>query len=228
MSRVAAFFDLDGTLTTGHPYSTITRQRMRNPVGAVRAIMYLITHFAMVIPYKLGFLDRMKFFTSWGIDLSGLFKGARPSEVKAEFQASADDLLAEGRDDVLELLQKHQSQGHLIVLISGALLPLVQAVARRLGIDHVVATPLEERDGRYTGRMSGPMCFADEKGRQLTAYLESNGLDVDMRASYAYADRHYDASLLEMVGHPVAVYPDEGLLAHARERGWEIIGDTGA
>jgi phosphoserine phosphatase len=43
-------------------------------------------------------------------------------------------------------------------------------------------------------------------------------------ASYAYADRHTDLPLMGLVGHPVAVYPDEALLAHARQRGWPVIG----
>nr|NIU61734.1 HAD-IB family hydrolase [Stutzerimonas stutzeri] len=33
-----------------------------------------------------------------------------------------------------------------------------------------------------------------------------------------------DIPLLERVGHPVAVYPDDGLAAHARSQGWEIVG----
>jgi phosphoserine phosphatase len=31
--------------------------------------------------------------------------------------------------------------------------------------------------------------------------------------------------MLGLVGHPVAVYPDEALLAHAQERDWPVIGD---
>jgi phosphoserine phosphatase len=43
-------------------------------------------------------------------------------------------------------------------------------------------------------------------------------------ASYAYADSLTDVPVLELVGHPVAVYPDEGLAALAWQKGWPILG----
>lgn len=228
MSAVAAFFDLDGTLTSGHLYSSIVRQRMRHPLGAIRAAGYLVSHFAMVLPYRLGMLDRVRFFMSWGEDLAGLYKDVRLPDAEPEFQAVADELLVAGRGDALKMLRWHQSEGHVVVMVSGMLLPVLGAVARALDVAHVVGTSLDTRDGCYTGRLQGPMCFGEEKARQLQAFLKGSDLDVDLSASYAYADRHHDVPLLEMVGHPVATYPDKLLLAHAREKGWPILGDANA
>ncbi len=228
MSTVAAFFDLDGTLTTGHLYSNVVRERMRHPVGAVRGLAYLLSHFAMVIPYRLGLLDPARFFTSWMVDLAPLFKGMRPLQAEPEFRAVARSLVDDVREDVLELLRKHRSEGHLLVLVSGTFSPILEEVARLLDVEHVVGTSLEERDGHYTGRLAEPMCFADEKARRVRSFVEGSAPDIDMRASYAYSDRHNDLPFLELVGHPVATYPDEGLLAHARARGWRIVGGTGA
>lgn len=228
MSAVAAFFDLDGTLTSGHLYTGIIRQRMRRPLGAIRAIGYLMSHFAMVVPYRLGMLDKLRFFASWGEDLAGLYKGVRIPDAEPEFLSVANELLAAGREDAMKMLRWHQSEGHVVVLVSGTLLPVLEAVARALDVPHVVGTSLDIRDGRYTGHLQGPLCFGKEKARQLRSFLQDAGLDVDLSASYAYADRHHDLALLEMVGHPVAMYPDEMLLAHAREKGWPILGVTNA
>ena len=41
--------------------------------------------------------------------------------------------------------------------------------------------------------------------------------------SYVYADTYTDLPLLEQVGYPVAVYPDDELVVHAQDRGWKII-----
>jgi phosphoserine phosphatase len=49
---------------------------------------------------------------------------------------------------------------------------------------------------------------------------------VDWNGSYAYADSQLDLALLRQVGHPVAVYPDEVLLAEARVQGWPLIRDA--
>jgi putative phosphoserine phosphatase/1-acylglycerol-3-phosphate O-acyltransferase len=182
----------------------------------------------MVVPYRLGMLDKLRFFMSWGEDLAGLYKGVRLPDAEPEFQAVADELLAAGREDAMKMLHWHQSEGHVVVMVSGTLLPVLDAVSRALDVPHVVGTPLDVRDGRYTGRLQGPMCFGDEKARQLRTFLKDGDMDVDLSASYAYADRHHDVALLEMVGHPMATYPDDLLLAYAREKGWPILGDTNA
>ncbi len=39
----------------------------------------------------------------------------------------------------------------------------------------------------------------------------------------AYADSSLDAPVLEMVGNPVATYPDQELLTLAQRRGWQIL-----
>lgn len=49
---------------------------------------------------------------------------------------------------------------------------------------------------------------------------------IDLAASYVYADSIYDLPLLEAVGHPVAVCPEERLASIARQRGWPILGQV--
>jgi len=46
------------------------------------------------------------------------------------------------------------------------------------------------------------------------------------RVDYAYGDTLMDVPLLEHADNPVAVYPDAQLRVLARERSWEIIGET--
>ena len=50
-------------------------------------------------------------------------------------------------------------------------------------------------------------------------------LEVDLAGSFAYADSISDLPLLELVGHPTAVYADEQLAALAQERGWPALND---
>jgi len=45
------------------------------------------------------------------------------------------------------------------------------------------------------------------------------GLNVNLSSSYTYGDRVQDIPMLEMVGYPVAVYPDKELLTYASEMG---------
>jgi len=63
-------------------------------------------------------------------------------------------------------------------------------------------------------------------GVDTWAVLWFNIRIIDLAASYAYADSIYDLPLLEAVGHPVAVSPEERLASIARQRGWPILGQV--
>jgi putative phosphoserine phosphatase/1-acylglycerol-3-phosphate O-acyltransferase len=51
-------------------------------------------------------------------------------------------------------------------------------------------------------------------------------LEVDLAGSFAYADSISDLPLLELVGHPTAVYPDEQLAVEALERHWSVLNEA--
>jgi HAD superfamily hydrolase (TIGR01490 family) len=127
------------------------------------------------------------------------------------------------REDVLQRLREHQTQGHRVIIVSGTLSPLLAAVGQVLGVEETVGTEPVLRDGRYSGATQMPACQGPGKVTRLAQHL-GDATDIEWQQSYAYADSLTDLPLLERVGHPVAVYPDAELTALARSRGWEIIG----
>ena len=60
-----------------------------------------------------------------------------------------------------------------------------------------------------------------EKRRSILQALE--GQQIDWENSYAYGDSFSDLPVLELVGNPVAVNPEEKLRSVAKARNWEII-----
>ncbi len=220
---IAAFFDVDGTLITGHMYSEIVKLRLRS-AGWWRAAWYLSSHLALVPFQKAGLIQRRRFFMSWTIDLAGVLGGMSIESGDALFAGVAERLLATARADTLALLKEHQKNGDMLILVSGVFQPLLDKLAAGVGVSHAVGTPLEVKGGKYTGRLAGPMTFGEEKATRSLAYIRARGLEIVLGRSYAYADRIYDVPFLQMVGHPCVVYPDSELLAQARERGWRVIG----
>jgi len=222
---IAALFDLDGTLYTGHIWQDLARhhwtaRRHRRWVAA-----YLAWNMAPFPLYKLGLLNEMTYFQIWGETMGWLLRGWPLAEAQALFDRLASEQVAPNvRPEVLERLVWHREEGHFVALVSGTFAPLLEVIARRLGVEHAIGTPLEAKDGHYTGRILKPLCQGEGKPERVQAYLAAQDLEVDWSASYAYADRDTDISMLSMVGQPVAVYPDEVLLARAHAEGWLVIG----
>jgi len=225
MGATAAFFDLDGTLCTEHAWKALVRyHRARRQKRAI-IFAYLAGHMALWPLHRMGALSKERFYRAWARDLAWLVAGLTAQEAQELFRWVVDEQIAPSfRPDVLEILRHHQSQGHLVVLVSGAFQDLLAIVGERLGVNHIVGTELEVARGRYTGRIVEPLCFGRDKARLLRSFLSDNHFQVDLEASFAYADSIFDVPVLELVGHPVAVYPDEELEAHALQRGWRIVG----
>ena len=124
----------------------------------------------------------------------------------------------------------HARQKHEIVLLSGTLEALAQHVAtalerevetRGIAIEaRVCATKLAEAGGLWTGYVVGEPVFGTAKVRALRALGREAALDL--RQSHAYGNCWHDRHVLDAVGHAHAVNPGKALAALANERDWPI------
>ena len=120
----------------------------------------------------------------------------------------------------VELVRQHREQGHLVAIVSGATKFVVQPLAERLGIDHILYTRLEVEGGAFTGRLVEPICFEEGKIYWLQQLVEDE--NIDLAKSYFYSDSITDLPLLELVGHPVVTNPDPRLYRIAARRHWPV------
>ncbi len=220
----AAFFDFDGTLYTGHIWQDLVQHHLKAKTNRRWVVAYVVRNMAPIPLFRMGWLNQEAYFRKWGETMAWLIRGWNVEEGQALFERLTDErIMPNLRADVLHRLREHQAQGHLVALVSGTFAPWLEAVARRLGVSHVIGTPLQVRNGRYTGRIVQPLCQGEGKSSRVRDYVAEQELEVDWDASFAYADRIADVPLLSQVGRPVAVYPDEDLRAQARLRGWPIM-----
>ena len=119
------------------------------------------------------------------------------------------------------IVRAHRDAGHTLVLASAATRFQAEPVARDLGIDHLLTTAIEVRDGKATGKVRGTPRWGKEKARAVIDFSEAQG--IDRGVSFAYGNGVEDRSFLEAVGRPVAVRPDAGLSAFARAVGIPIL-----
>ena len=222
---IAAIFDLDGTLYTGHIAQGIIRHHRTHRVNRLPLYFYMATHIALWPLWRLGLVSETTARELWARHLGWTIRGWTYQEASAAFAWIAKQYVQPlVRPDIMERVRDHQEANHRVILVSGTPTPLLAEIGRRLGIEERVGTPLVLQAGRYTGACELPVCQGPGKVSRLEAHLGSGS--IAWSESYAYADSHTDLPLLERVGHAVAVYPDDELVAHAQRRGWKIISGT--
>jgi len=143
----------------------------------------------------------------------------------AEFQRLAPQVLASVLPrmypQMLRIAWEHQDAGRRVYIATAASQDTADVIAHVLSFDGAIGTPIEQVDGLYTGKLSGPMTYREGKATALRELAASQ--DIDLAASYGYSDSESDLPMLRAVGHPVAVNPDAELARIAGAEGWEIL-----
>ena len=231
-SRIAAFFDLDGTLLAG---PSLERQffAMLRSRGAVSASGYLawLVRAVKLAPEGIHAIAHANKRYLRGVDAPGLV-GAKRLAPQCDIAIARGDRTPVLRfhAQALDRVAWHAKQDHRIFLVSGTLAPLAQvagiALLLRLAAQNVTAsigvcgTQLEEVDGQWTGRIVGEAVFGPAKRRLVEQLAEEQGFDL--AKSYAYGDTMNDRWLLAAVGRPAVVNPSKKLRRLAALYDWPV------
>lgn len=124
----------------------------------------------------------------------------------------------------LDLIERHRQQGCRLVLVTASNEFVTAPIAKRLGMDHLIAVQLErDAQGQLTGRIEGVPSFREGKVERVAQWLQTQGMSLESVEAYFYTDSMNDLPLLERVQYPVVTNPDARLRALAAERGWPIL-----
>jgi HAD superfamily hydrolase (TIGR01490 family) len=221
--QIAAFFDIDGTLTKERTWKGFIDYFRQHRLRRGTHLVFLAVHYPLYYFRRLGLISESRFRRPWAAHLAWYVRGMTISEAAAVWEYTVHSLEGSWQNDTREVLDKHLTAGDLVMLVSSGPLPIVKRIASELGVEHYVGTPLEIKCDHYTGRSLEPIVIDETKASAALGYLKDHQLSVDLLSSFAYADSTPDLSLLEMVGHPVAAHPDAGLKEIAERRGWTIM-----
>ncbi len=212
-----ALFDLDNTLLAGD--SDFEWAQFLINRGVLDREVYEARNQAFYDQYKAGTLDIHEFLD---FQLRPLARHPRAQldAWHAEYmRRKVIPMIAPGTP---ELLERHR--GHVRVVVTATNSFVTAPIARYLGIEHLIATEPERRDGEFTGRVAGTPAFKEGKVQRLEEWLAAQGNTwADVGESWFYSDSLNDLPLLARVHHPVAVDPDATLRAHAEKNGWPVI-----
>ncbi|MBS8241232.1 HAD family hydrolase [Marinobacter lipolyticus] len=211
-----AIFDLDNTLLAGdsdHAWGEFLVEE-----GIVDAEEYRKANDRFYQEYLNGELDILHYL---GFALQPLAKHGMEDLLAWREHFMEKKVRPMLQDKAFELLEKHRSEGHTLMIITATNRFVTEPIAELLGIEHLIATDPELVNGRYTGQVAGVPSFQDGKVTRLNDWLASQSETLE--GAWFYSDSHNDVPLLKQVANPVAVDPDPTLEKLALEKGWKVM-----
>lgn len=194
MKQNIAFFDFDGTISQKDSLFLFVKFL----VGKKRFYWGILTHLHILLGYLMGILknsyakERLSKY---------YFKGYEIQEFLLECEKFQPVLKIILKDSALKRLQWHKEQGDKIVLVSASFREYLIPLCAELDID-CIATALEVKDKKLSGKFSTPNCYGREKVRRIQ---EKYSLD-DFDRIYAYGDSRGDREMLDLASKECGFY----------------------
>ena len=214
-----ALFDLDNTLLDGDSDFEWSQFLIR--IGILDRELLEVKNQAFYDQYKAGTLDIYDFLD---FQLKPLSRHSRKTLDEWHQQFMRESVMPMVTQPARELVQQHRDAGDVCVIITATNSFVTAPIAREFGIENLIATEPEHKDGEFTGRVADVPCFREGKITRLDNWLSARGWTLDSFAdSTFYSDSLNDLPLMCKVKHPVAANPDATLRKHAEQHGWPVI-----
>tara|TARA_B110000503_G_scaffold40780_1_gene67015 strand:+ start:5406 stop:6074 length:669 start_codon:yes stop_codon:yes gene_type:complete len=211
-----ALFDLDNTLIAGD--SDYSWGEFLTTKKIVDSAYFKNKNDQFYRDYQTGKLDILAYLKFSLAPLSGLSRSELDTLHKEFMKKIIEPMWLPKAE---ELLQAHRDKKDTLMVITSTNRFIVTPICKKLGIEHLIATELEEFDNKFTGQVSGIPSFQEGKVKRLNKWLNTS--NFKLKESSFYSDSINDLPLLEIVGHPVAVDPCPKLKKEAARRGWKTI-----
>ncbi|MEG1254631.1 HAD-IB family hydrolase [Clostridium sp.] len=208
MARVAAFFDIDGT---------IYREGLITEVFK-KIIKYELVDedkwYNEVRPAFLKWDRRQGDYDTYLLKMIGVYIEATKGVSKEHIEHIARTVINQKGERVYtfsrERIKWHKEQGHVVIAISGSPIELVSEMAGKYEMDDFRGTIYKiDKNGKYTGEII-PMWDSISKENALMELKEK--YHINLSESYAYGDTSGDLTMFKSVGIPYAINPSRELI----------------
>ena len=211
-----AIFDLDNTLIGGD--SDFLWGEFIGEEGIVDANAYRKKNEYFYQQYDLGTLD-IYAWLEFCLEPLTRYSMTELQELHHRFMIQKIEPIL--LDKAQNCINRHKERGDTVLVMTASNSFVTAPIAKKYGINQLLATEPEIKAGRYTGGVSGIPCFQSGKVDKLMPWLQKN--EETLTGSTFYSDSHNDLPLLELVDNPVAVNADKILTKIAEKKGWEVL-----
>lgn len=218
-----ALFDFDGTLYPRETFETL-RAHLKDHPKFKKNYKHFVRHFAPTyFGYKMKLVPKIKMQHRALESYVLSFKGYSKKDIDGFFADVAKPMSTELRTTLLEKIKELKDENYYVVLISGAFIPLLESLFKDVGFDYIVGSKIHYKGETLDYKSRFERVFADRKIDIIKEHFKNK--EVDWKNSQAYSDSITDIKMLELVGQPVAVTPDNDLLSVAQDKNWKILTD---
>lgn len=215
MHSYVAFFDLDHTILDTSSARLYIRylhdEGMISRFDLTRGIVLSVLH-------RFGFFATEEVIKKWVMKYKGMPERETLEHTLLWFEKMVKPRI---RMAAFEEIRRHRENGARTVILSASTNYGCEPVRAYLGMDDIITTKLEVRDGIFTGNLDGDYCYGPVKLVKAMEYCIRHNFDMDN--AWYYGDALADMHILERVGNPVCVTPDRKLRKVAKKRGWTIM-----
>ena len=217
-----AMYDMDRTITRSGTYSGFLMHVAQRRQQWRLLLLPLVG--VASLAYALRLIDRSRLKA---INLRLLVgKQFSRDEITPLAESYADQVIGRGlHAAALDQIAADREAGYRLLLATASFHLYVDAIARRLGIDDVLATRLDEPDGadHIHARLAGDNCYGEAKFARISGWLADNDITRDQTHIRAYSDHVSDHPMLHFADEAVATTPSRKLKQLAPKMGWQVV-----
>lgn len=211
-----AFYDMDRTITVHPTYArfllwmalrTAPWRLALLPLSAVAGLGYLLRFFHR---------DQLK-----QINQRLLLGRPRLAMLADHVDAYARKVVQTNiRPGALARIAADRAAGYRIIIATASYRLYVDAIARHLGINDVIATDVEVSRGAVQPRISGHNCYGPHKAQMIATWLADHGFDRGNCHIRCYSDHASDAPMVALADEGFVTNAHTPMRALARQNGW--------
>lgn len=209
MKKIAAFFDIDGTLYRDSLMVEHFKKLIRYDI-----IDPLLWHDHAKNTY-LNWDKRQGNYDDYLLEIATLYIESLKGIPRESIEFTSRQVIALKSDRVYKYtrsqIECHKNQGHLVIFISGSPDYLVEKMAHRYDVKDFKGSQYIFKHGIFSGKVI-PMWDSDSKDKAIDYFVDKYNIDLDN--SFAYGDTNGDFNMLKRVGNPIAINPAKELLTN--------------
>lgn len=217
--RIAAFFDIDGTLYRDSLTIEIFKKLIKYEM----------------IPWEKWLIDVKPYYDKWDkrkgnydtylLKMADIYKDVIKNFHSTQVEFIARTIIEQRGERVYtytrDRIRYHKENGHLVIAISGSPIELVSEMAKKHGFDDFIGTIYKKDENDfYTGELL-PMWDSEHKMIAIDGFVDK--YEIDLSNSFAYGDTNGDVSMLQRVGNPTIINPTKEVLGNLKDNPY--IGD---